>query len=572
MDADVTPDPRPDSLRPACDRPAVPERPSTPERWATLDQWSKLVQQMGEPGRPGEAGLDRLTRVAARCLGVPVVLATLVDGDRQFYCSGVGVDVAGPADRQSPLSRTPCKRVVDSGGPVVVVDARTDPVLRDLPIVTDAGAVAYAGFPLATEGGQVLGTFCAIDRQPRQWSASDLQILRDLAGAVMSELTLKLAVATAESANRAKDRFLAILSHELRTPLSPVLLLAAAIAEDGSLPESVRADARTIGRNVRQQTRLVDDLLDVTRVENGKVSLARAAFDLHPLLGEVIADSRADADAKRITLTGDCRAARHHVDGDVDRLRQVFANLVRNAVKFTPAGGRVVVSTGDEAMAVRVTVADTGIGVEPAVLPKLFDPFEQGSKAITDEFSGLGLGLAIAKGLVDAHGGGIVADSDGRGRGTTFTVTLPTVAAPALAAAARPGGGAPDAQAGGVDILLVEDHKDTLAAMTRLLRRLGHRVTGAGSVADAVAAADGGRFDLLISDVDLPDGTGLDLMRQLAAARRDGRPLPGIALTGYGMESDVRSSEAAGFFAHLVKPINFAHLEDAIRRAATVGG
>jgi len=380
----------------------------------------------------------------------------------------------------------------------------------------------------------------------------------------MVGVQLKQTTAAAEAANRSKDRFLAMLSHELRTPLSPALLLSAAIAEDPSLPDSVRADALTISRNVRQQSRLVDDLLDVTRIENGKVSLSSSMVDLNPLLAEVVADSRADADAKRVTLTlSTAPAAAHHVNGDAGRLRQVFGNLVRNAVKFTPAGGRVSVSTaavpGGRA---HVTVADTGIGVAPGLLPRLFDPFEQGSRAITDEFSGLGLGLAIAKGLVDAHGGSITAASDGPGRGTTFTVSLPA-AAPPVAAAPVAVSFAPTA---GVEILLVEDHRDTLAAMSRLLRRLGHRVTGAESMKAARDAASRQRFDLLISDVELPDGTGLDLMRQLSTDPT-GRPLRGIALTGYGMESDMKMSEAAGFFAHLVKPINFSDLEDAIRRA-----
>ena len=521
-----------------------------------------------------EDGFDRLTRIATRCLRVPVALVSLVDADRQFFKSAVGLPEPYATDRQTPLSHSFCQHVVRTAAPLVVADARTDPVLRDNLGIPNLGVVAYAGFPLVTTDGLVLGSFCAIDTQPRDWAESDLAILSDLAEAAMAQVQLAQSHAeaeattrAAEAANRAKDRFLATLSHELRTPLSPALLLSTAIADDPSLPDGVRADARTIGRNVRQQIRLVDDLLDVTRIEHGKVAIAAAVFDLHALLAEVVADAAADAGEKRLALSVDPAADGHHVNGDAGRLRQVFGNLIRNAVKFTPAGGRVTIRThGGRGGPVRVTVADTGIGVDPAVLPRLFDPFEQGSKAITDEFSGLGLGLAIAKGLVDAHDGHLTAASDGPGRGTTFTVELPTVDAPS--AAAPPSTPASNKPAG-VDILLVEDHKDTRVAMVRLLKRLGHRVTGADGVASAAAAAAAGRFDLLISDVDLPDGTGLDLMRQLTAAGGDGRPpLRGIALTGYGMESDVAQSEAAGFFAHLVKPIDFADLEDAIRRAS----
>jgi signal transduction histidine kinase/CheY-like chemotaxis protein len=516
-----------------------------------------------------EEAFDRLTRVARRCLAVPVALVSLVDADRQFFKSQAGLPEPWASARQTPLSHSFCQHVVRTGEPLIVTDARSDERLRENGAVLDIGVVAYAGFPLVTPDGFVLGSFCVIDMKPREWTENDTEIVRDLAEAAMAQVHLKQAIAATEAANRAKDRFLATLSHELRTPLSPVLLLAASIADDGSLPDGVRADARTITRNVRQQSRLVDDLLDVTRIENGKVSLAKGRLDLHALIGEVVADARADADRKHLALSLHADATRHHLDGDAGRLRQVFGNLVRNAVKFTPAGGQVSVTTADASDGrVTVTVADTGIGVEAGILPRLFDPFEQGSRAITDEFSGLGLGLAIAKGLVEAHGGTITAASDGPGQGTAFTVDLATTAAPTVTSARVEAARGPAAPAAGVDILLVEDHRDTLMAMTRLLRRSGHRITGADCMAAALEAAGRQRFDLLISDVDLPDGTGLDLMRHLATTPRD-RPLPGIALTGYGMESDLKRSEGAGFFAHLVKPINFAELEDAIRRATS---
>ncbi len=533
------------------------------------------VRVLTRLGTATDEGYDRLTRIAQLCLDVPVVVVSLVDEDRQYFISHLGLPQAYAATRETPLTLPFCRDVVRRARPVVVNDVAADPALRADAAVAAVGIMAYLGVPLVTPDGLAVGTFAGVDRRPRDWSDKDRAILTDLAEAAMAQVLLKQATAAAEAAslaalaaNRSKDRFLAMLSHELRTPLSPVLLLSTAIAEDPTLPDGVRADAHTIGRNVRQQTRLVDDLLDVTRIENGKVSLSSALVDLNGLLADAVDDSRADADGKRLTLTLATDARRHRVSGDAGRLRQVFGNLIRNAVKFTPPGGRVSVATiaGGPAGRAVVTVVDTGIGVDPAVLPRLFDPFEQGSRSITDEFSGLGLGLAIAKGLVDAHAGTITAASDGPGRGTTFTVDLPAVPPPAPAAPAAPAATAAAAAAAGVDILLVEDHRDTLMAMTRLLRRLGHRVTGADSVGAAREAAARQPFDLLISDVDLPDGTGLDLMRHLSAAKLD-RPLRGIALTGYGMESDLKRSEEAGFFAHLVKPINFAHLEDAIRRA-----
>ena len=375
--------------------------------------------------------------------------------------------------------------------------------------------------------------------------------------------------AEAEAANRAKDRFLAVLSHELRTPVSPVLLIAASMADDPALPPAVREDGRTILRNVAQQTRLIDDLLDVTRIEHGKLSLHPEPVDLHALLRDAVATCRADADAQRVGVATDLRARRHVVNGDPARLRQVFSNLLRNGVKFTPAGGRVTVRSADVAGGrVAVEVADTGLGVEPDVLAKMFDAFEQGGRAITDEFSGLGLGLAISKGLVEAHGGSIAAASGGRGRGTTMTVELPAAAAAAAqvtgVAPPTPAPPPPSGSPRALSILLVDDHHDTLRAMSRLLRRLDHRVTAADSKSAALRAAATEAFDLVISDVGLPDGTGLDLMRELVAQR----PIRGIALTGYGTEGDIERTRAAGFSAHLTKPIDFPQLEAAIRDAS----
>jgi nitrogen-specific signal transduction histidine kinase/ActR/RegA family two-component response regulator len=374
-------------------------------------------------------------------------------------------------------------------------------------------------------------------------------------------------LARAEAANRAKDQFLAVLSHELRTPLTPALVAAELLERRTDLPPDVGEAAAMIRRNVELEVKLIDDLLDLTRVTRGKLQLDRAPVDLHETVKHAAEACGGEARAKGLTLALDLQAAPAAVMGDATRLQQVLWNLVKNAVKFTPAGGRVTVRTRRPAGAdrVQVEVADTGVGIDPAVLPRIFDAFEQGGAAVTRQFGGLGLGLAISKALVELHGGTLTAASDGPGRGATFVLALPAAAA-GPAAPVRPAARNGDGLAG-VRVLLVEDNADTARVMGRVLQGWGCAVTAAGSVAAAAAAAGEGAFDLVLSDLGLPDGSGHDLMRQLAA--RHG--LRGIALSGYGMEADVRESLAAGFAEHLTKPVDLERLEAALRRLVAGG-
>jgi two-component system CheB/CheR fusion protein len=276
---------------------------------------------------------------------------------------------------------------------------------------------------------------------------------------------------------------------------------------------------------------------------------------------------------KRLAVRLEAGAAHHHVRGDAARLSQIFWNLLKNAVKFTPAGGEVVIRTANpSAGAVAVSVSDTGVGIGPDVLPHVFNAFEQGGAAVTRKFGGLGLGLAISRALAELHGGRIEAHSAGPGHGATFTLTMPTLAASpaervadataAVAEHARAAAVCATLSRGGRRILLVEDHEQTAKALRRLLTNLGYDVQWRASVSDALDAAGRGAFDLVLSDIGLPDGSGLELMRELRA--RHG--LRGIALSGYGMEQDLASSAAAGFLEHLVKPVSRDLLGAAIRR------
>ncbi|MEZ0267431.1 MAG: response regulator [Phycisphaerae bacterium] len=397
----------------------------------------------------------------------------------------------------------------------------------------------------------------------------------------LSLLAERAARAELESANRAKDEFLAMLSHELRTPLMPVLMTVSALEKDPQFGPRLADELATIRRNVQIQGKLIDDLLDLTRVGRGKLELEEELVDLHELIEQAYQTTcAADPKAARLKCDKQPAARRHHVWGDRARLTQVLWNLLKNAVKFTPEGGRVLIRTDNPTTGgIAITVSDTGVGIDPANLTHIFSPFEQGGRNVTKTFGGLGLGLAICKAIVELHGGTIRADSDGQDKGATFTVTLPVTTAPdaeSIAPQTDQGGrGVPTAvgmpepepatEPHPLRVLLVEDNLVTLKVMSRLFRDFGYEVTPAPDVASAHQAAHGHRFDLVVSDLGLPDGDGLSLMRQL----RDQYGLKGIALSGYGQDEDVRESRAAGFVEHLVKPVDFARLEAAVRRAVS---
>ena len=381
------------------------------------------------------------------------------------------------------------------------------------------------------------------------------------------EQELQAAKEAAEAANRSKDRFLAVLSHELRTPLTPVLMAVSALAHDPDLNADVREDLVMIKRNVELETKLIDDLLDLSRITSGKVELKVESVDLNEAVRHVCGSCRSQLVEQDIQLHTSFDDDICAILTDPARLQQVLWNVLKNAVKFTPAGGTVSVSTArlsEDRCEVRVQ--DTGIGISPDALPRIFDAFEQGDARITRQFGGLGLGLAISRALVELHGGTIRAESDGEGRGATFIIELPGDETPPAdsvpAAMATSREAAPQMR-----LLLVEDHADTARTLTRLLRREGFEVVAANDVASAVATAGQETFDVLVSDLGLPDGDGYQVMRAVRAIRL----VPGIAMSGYGMEEDIQRSRDAGFTEHLVKPINIPQLIASIRRVTDRG-
>jgi CheY-like chemotaxis protein len=312
--------------------------------------------------------------------------------------------------------------------------------------------------------------------------------------------------------------------------------------------------------NVRLEARLIEDLLDLSRIARGNLEYRFETVDVHPLIGRVVEICQDQIAAKKHQVGSELAAVEHHVRGDPARLQQVLWNLLINAVKYTPEGGRIAIRTlcpCPGRLAIEVT--DNGIGIQPDLLPHLFDAFERGSGAAASHASGLGLGLTISRSIVEAHGGTLQGASDGRDRGATFRLELATVTAPGDSGELSTGPPSPTGR--GLRVLLAEDDAATVETAAAVLRRQGHVVTTATSLSQALAVSPDD-FDVVVSDLDLGDGSGLELMRQF----RSRGDTPGIALSGYATEDDVRQSREAGFAVHLAKPITFEMLVSAIHQ------
>ncbi|MEO6002992.1 MAG: PAS domain S-box protein [Opitutus sp.] len=404
-----------------------------------------------------------------------------------------------------------------------------------------------------------------------------LALITDITARKEAEREVERARDQAVAASRAKDDFLAALSHELRTPLNPVLLIASEAAENPLLAPEVRRDFATIRKSVELEARLIDDLLDLTRITNGKLPLDRHPVEVDTVLLDALSVIRPDASDKRIGLILDLRTPEVVVNADTVRLQQVFWNVLKNAVKFTPPGGRITIQTteaGDD-LKWRVSFTDTGIGMTEAEMRRVFDAFTQGEHAVggsSHRFGGVGLGLTISRMLVELHGGTIHAASEGPGRGSTFLIELPTgrrasVNRHFVATQREVNRVQVETTVGPASrrVLVVEDHGPTREALAGLLRRRNLEVVTAGSVEEARERADAGNISLVVSDIGLPDGDGCDLMTEL----RQHYGLKGIALTGYGREADVARSARAGFIAHLTKPVRVQALDAALAAAWT---
>ena len=374
----------------------------------------------------------------------------------------------------------------------------------------------------------------------------------------------------AEESNRLKDEFLATVSHELRTPLTAILGWSR-LLEGGTLDDSVVKQAvETIGRNAKAQAQIVDDILDVSRIITGNLYLDLHPLEVVPVVENAINVVRQTADAKGIKIETYFDSAPALISGDANRLQQVVWNLLSNAVKFTESGGRVCVKVTQSGGAVEVGVLDTGQGINKEFLPYVFDRFRQADSTTTRQHGGLGLGLAIARHLVEIHGGTIRAESAGTGGGATFTIRLP-LAETAVSATnlnQKPARGAPQLLSG-LNVLLVDDDSDTLKLMETALKRRQANVTAVSSAGEAIQAISKRRPDVLVSDIAMPDEDGYGLIEKVRLLENgESQAIPAVAITAYAKDEDRERALSAGFQIYLAKPVELTELISVVARAA----
>lgn len=402
--------------------------------------------------------------------------------------------------------------------------------------------------PVRDEQGKVL-----------RWCGTNTDITDRLNAESERERLLALEKAAreeAERANRVKDEFLAVLSHELRTPLNPIVGWSKLLQSNSLPPQKQRYALETIERNAKLQTQLIEDLLDVSRILQGKVSLKIVPVNLAGAIASAIETVRLSAEVKSIQISTEFAPHLGPVLGDGSRLQQVVWNLLSNSVKFTPPGGKIAVKLDRIDSDAKITVSDTGKGIEPDFLPYVFDYFRQADSTSTRKFGGLGLGLAIVRHLVELHGGTVKADSAGEGQGATFTVSIPLMP---LQPPTIPAEGAPESSfnLSGIRVLAVDDDADARDLVVFLLEDCGASVTAVASAGDALKVLTQSVPDVLLSDIGMPDTDGYMLLRQVRALPPEqGGLVPAIALTAYAGEIDYQQALAAGFQRHISKPLD----------------
>jgi len=449
-----------------------------------------------------------------------------------------------------------------------------------------SAAAGWLAAPLTGRDGRPIGILYLLEKRIGDFSAEDEAILTQLAQ--MSSIAIENAInAEAREANRMKDEFLTTLSHELRTPLSAILGWTRLLRSERPGAPKLREGLEVIERNVMAQAKLIDDLLDVSRIITGKLRLQLRPSALSEVIEAAMTAMRPAAEGKKIRMEFQNRlgAEQDRILGDPDRLQQIIWNLVSNSIKFTPPGGEVTVTLGRREAEFEITVGDTGMGMNPEFLGRAFDRFRQADSSTTRSHGGLGLGLAIARHLAELHGGSIGAESGGPGLGSTFIILLPAAAlAPAEAEPrlpeSRPRTAAYDLSAfrlAGVRVLVVEDQWDTRDLLAEILGSAGCRVVAVGSAAEAIEAFDASPPDVLLSDIGMPVEDGYSLLRRIRQRRpADGGKVPAIAISAYAREEDRIRSLAAGFQIHLAKPFEPSDVLGAVgrmvRRVRTGGG
>jgi len=480
---------------------------------------------------------------------------------------GLSADYRGAVEGHSPWSP-------DSADPqpLVVADVRIDPSLRALlPVIETEGIAAMACIPLISLG-RVIGAFMLYYDQPHALGTDELQLASLVASQVAfavertrAESQARRSEAAAAEASRLKDEFLATLSHELRTPLNAILgwvqMLKTGVVSQERLDHAIDV----IGRNTTLQARLIEDILDVSRIISGKLEIENVPMSLSPLIDTVISGALPAAHAKNIELVKSVPIDLPIVDGDPKRLHQVLGNVLSNALKFTPSGGRIDVRCAVDSDSVAIEVQDSGAGIAAEFLPYVFDRFRQADSRSIRRHGGLGLGLAIARHLIEQHHGEIHATSNGPNLGTTVQIRLPvqtmssrqptTVTTEPI----EPDG---EFHMHGMTVLVVDDQPDSCELLAALFERQGARVVQCDSAESALGVLTDVEANLLIADIAMPDIDGYELIRRI---RTSHSALPAIAVSAYARPQDRRRALAAGYDGYCAKPVEAPQLLRAVR-------
>ncbi len=530
-------------------------------------------------------GLREFTLLSVPCNGLFVSLYDRIrDVRTACYGWGDGVEIDTSELPPMPVNATgPNSRAVRTNQVIITNDYMTE--TRGNPAVIvgpDNGLRPQSSLsvPMSVMG-RIIGTIEVQTYEPaayRDEHATAMRMAANLTAVAIENVRLlereSTARATAEESNRLKDEFLATVSHELRTPLTAILGWSRML-ESGSLESDMAARAiETIKRNAKAQAQIIDDILDVSRIITGHLYLELNPIELAPALESAINVVRPTAEAKGIQIEIDLAREPAAVPGDANRLQQVFWNLLSNAVKFTPAGGKVIVQLRQVDSKAEIKVADTGQGITAEFLPFVFDRFRQADSTSTRQHGGLGLGLAIARHLIEIHGGTIEAKSSGEGKGATFTVTLPLVGAITQLATrvdVEPGSKEADIELqkvlSGLHVLIVDDDQDTLELLSAALKQRSANITAVSSAAQAIQAIKTSRPDVLISDIAMPGEDGYQLIQKILALNINPR-IPAIAITAYAKEEDKERALSAGYQRYLSKPVELGELMSAVAEAA----
>ena len=550
-------------------------------RLTVLVRVSELTRTLRDPYELSYAVAETVGRhlKVRRCLFNEVDLARDLEIVHKDYCDGAE-SVAGE-HRISEYS-TITSREMELGNTVINCDSKTDPrTAGDYHRTYEAnGERAYVAFPLLREGRWVASLWASGD-EPRQWTREEVSLLQTVAERTWTAIEKLRAEAererllqseqeardAAERANQLKDEFLATLSHELRNPLNVILGYSELLLRMPDIQQSPRlvqmGDA--LRRNAQSQSQLINDLLDLSRLERGKVSLNHETVSLAAIIDSAVETVRADAAAKGIDIRSHAGDQLLLVEGDRLRLQQIAWNLLNNAVKFTPPGGRIEISLGSDSEGAVLVVADTGQGIDPSFLPHVFEMFRQADGSNRRRHGGLGIGLALVRQLVQLHGGMISAESDGPNKGARFTVRLPmmreTVPSPVLASPATLELDVLSQK----NFLIVDDSEDTIRMLQELLKIGGAKVTTASNGAEALRIAREHEFDVILSDISMPEMDGFEFLQRLREI--DGRQnVPVVAITGFGRGDDIARVRAAGFYSHLTKPLNLQALVQVLQQ------